>query len=753
MGWIEQHQAMNIKVIIGFLLFVFIPGSFFAQDFLTSGVGLTFSGGGAKGLAHIGILQAIDSAGLPVRYVTGTSMGSVIGALYAIGYTGNQIEQIARSTDWKSMLSNQIDLRSVALEEKEEYSRYALEIPFEKGRFQVPTGALESQELWLKLSEHFFPAYKYKNFDDLYRPFRAVATDVETGEAVIIGDGELISAVRASIAIPGVFTAVEKDGRILVDGGAVRNLPVSEVKKLGADYLIASNVAMNLRGREKLNNPFQILSQLASIHESEDRQKQVALAHLYVHQQLDDFHTGSFDKASVIIDSGLVAGHRWFPVFKSLADSLKREGYLQDLPPRPMMPEAVFIISSAAEGLDKSHEKAFLKGLMIENGRWYTPMQLSELIRSTYGSLAYSKIHYRLIPKGGNLAAIVFEVQKTPSTKIKLGAHFHSFSGLGLIANLSTRDLLPNSSSYIKMNIGENPRIRISHMQYPGITRRIASITELQAERFLAQRFYRFEENGNYRLGNFQLDTRLQLMGSRKFTSGLGGRIERISLNPMVNSTLEANAKGRLFTPFAFFKANTLDQSIYPEKGLLLGVELRRVFALSHEINYFLNGSPYLNDTDMLQHDDAFNQGVFQADWYQKLNGRLTFSLSGQGGISLSKKDNILNVFHIGGMQPMLRNQIVFPGLADYTTYSNSVAVVRLGFRQQLSSNLFILMKSSGLVRDFMYKAQTTSSINWMSGHALSLAYRSILGPIEFSVMWSEKVKTASAYVNIGFTF
>ena len=138
-------------------------------------IGLTLSGGGAKGLAHIGILKAIDSAGLKVDYVTGTSMGSIIGVLYAAGYSADSIEKIAGSIDWDLLLSNQLSLRSVIMEEKDEYSKYDLELPWVNNWFRLSTGVLEGQELWLKLSELLYPLYKIKDFRKFPIPFECVS--------------------------------------------------------------------------------------------------------------------------------------------------------------------------------------------------------------------------------------------------------------------------------------------------------------------------------------------------------------------------------------------------------------------------------------------------------------------------------------------------------------------------------------------------------------------------------------------------
>jgi NTE family protein len=231
----------------------------YGQDAIRPRIGVTLSGGGAKGLAHIGILKAIDSAGLNVDYITGTSMGGVIAGLYAIGYSADTIEKIARSIDWDLLLSNQSTLRSLFMEEKEEYGKYVVELPWVNNRFVLPSGVLEGQEVWNKLSELFFPVYNLKDFSQFSIPFRCIGTDVGSGEGVILKDGEIISALRSSMAIPSLFTAVEYNGRKLVDGGIVRNFPVRDVKEMGADFVIGSNVASGLLPSHKVRNVIQII--------------------------------------------------------------------------------------------------------------------------------------------------------------------------------------------------------------------------------------------------------------------------------------------------------------------------------------------------------------------------------------------------------------------------------------------------------------------------------------------------------------
>src|SRR5687767_6711778 len=168
-------------------------------------IGVTLSGGGAKGLAHIGILKAIDSAGLKVDYISGTSMGSIIGSLYAIGYSAADIEKAARKIDWDILLSNQSSLRSLLIEEKSEYGKYAVELPWQDHFFRLPTGVLEAEELWLKFAEMYFPVYNIKDFSQFSIPFRCIAADISNGDAVALDSGEIITAIWASMAIPSLF--------------------------------------------------------------------------------------------------------------------------------------------------------------------------------------------------------------------------------------------------------------------------------------------------------------------------------------------------------------------------------------------------------------------------------------------------------------------------------------------------------------------------------------------------------------------
>jgi len=204
-------------------------------------IGLVLSGGGAKGLAHIGVIRAMEKAGLTPDYITGTSMGSIVGALYAIGYTADDIEDIVRDVDWDAILSNEIPLNQITYEEKSYYGRYIAELPVKGIKVGLPRGLIEGQKLSERLSRITRPAHDIENFHNLPIPFACVATDIATGEPVVLNHGSLPEALRASMAIPTFFTPVEIDSNLYVDGGVVRNFPVQEAKSMGADIVIGTD--------------------------------------------------------------------------------------------------------------------------------------------------------------------------------------------------------------------------------------------------------------------------------------------------------------------------------------------------------------------------------------------------------------------------------------------------------------------------------------------------------------------------------
>ena len=742
------------------ILLLLAAGRLTAQDSVRPGsrgarpkIGLVLSGGGAKGLAHIGILKAIDSAGLKIDYITGTSMGSIIGGLYAVGYSADSIEKIARSIDWDLLLSNQSSMRSMIMDEKDEYGRYIIELPWVNHWFRLSTGVIEGEELWMKFSELFRPVYNIKDFSKFSIPFRCVATDISTGEAVVLDSGDIVSAVRSSMAIPSIFTAVEYAGHKLVDGGVVRNFPASDVRKMGADIVIGDNVAGPLRSPEEVTNPLQVLMQVAFFREAADTRTQIPLCTIYVYQPLDKYNMGTFGEASQIIDSGVAEGRRLYPRLKRLADSLDALYGPQPIAENRLPTvNSIKVSSYEVKGLKHTSEGFFIQSMNLENGHSYTAGNLSKMVRRAFGTRYYNRITYSLTQLPDSSSHITFDVQETPLTFAKLGLNYNQFSGISAILNLTSRNFFtPTSRSLATINIGENFRVRAEHLQYFSRRANFSFTFGPQFDQFRITTYNdKFHEAGLYDQSYLRIDGHFGYSTNRDLTIGAGSRWEYIDNNPSLTSSLEFQGNNNFLTSYFFIRSNTLDRPFYPRRGFRFDIEADHVFEQNPHVQYFAS--------TVTRNDTSFSSAPYQRflagyDQYIPVTERYTVQVHLQGGLNLHYHNNIMNEFSIGGLTDQFHNQVVFAGLREGTFYSASVAEGMLALRYQLFNNVMLTGRANILFDNFLDQSNFFTTPDFLSGYALTFTYRFALGPLELSAMYSDQSRRVIGYVNIGIPF
>jgi NTE family protein len=230
-------------------------------------IGLVLSGGGARGAAHVGVLKFLEANDVPVHAIAGTSMGAIVGSMYATGWTPDEIEAQLGAIDWSTMLTDRLPREHLSFRRREEDREFLtqFELGIAGARPRLPSGLIAGHNVEARLARLLVPALAVRDFDRLAVPFRAVATDLETGGPVILRDGDLVMAVRASLSMPAVFAPVELDGRLLVDGGVGRNLPVDVARELGVDRLIVVDAGTPLSDREALRSLLDVSKQLTSV--------------------------------------------------------------------------------------------------------------------------------------------------------------------------------------------------------------------------------------------------------------------------------------------------------------------------------------------------------------------------------------------------------------------------------------------------------------------------------------------------------
>ena len=269
---------------------------------------LVLSGGGARGLAHVGVLKVLERERVPIHCVVGTSMGAVIGSLYASGLDASEIETAMAAIDWSTVLQDEPARTDLPLRMRQQDRSFLVgaAIGYRDGKFGLPRALVRGQRFGIVLRGLLLPAAGIENFDDLPIPFRAVATDLESGIMQVLADGDLAGAARASMAVPGILPPAERNGRLLIDGGAVSNLPVSVARDLGADRIIAVDISMPLRSREQLTSPLAVTDQMVTTMMRRQTEAEIAaLAHTDLLLQPDLGPIGSLD--FVAAQTGAVA--------------------------------------------------------------------------------------------------------------------------------------------------------------------------------------------------------------------------------------------------------------------------------------------------------------------------------------------------------------------------------------------------------------------------------------------------------------
>ncbi|HQW83280.1 MAG TPA: patatin-like phospholipase family protein [Ferruginibacter sp.] len=714
-------------------------------------IGLTLSGGGAKGFAHIGILKAIDSAGLKIDYITGTSMGAIVGALYATGYSGNDIENLRKNIDFDLLFSNNVPLQTLSMEEKEQYSRFAIELPVIKNKIKLQTGLISGQELNLKFSELFFPVYNIRNFDSLPIPFKCMATDLETGDLVVLDTGNINTALRATMAIPSVFSAVARDGKRLVDGGLVRNFPVKNVKEMGADIVIGSNVTNGLSKIDKIKNPVDVLLQMAFYREAGDFKEELPLTNIYIHMPMEEYNTASFGSAKEIMEIGLKTGRAYYPIFKKLADSLKALTNKTPVVKKQINTTSVFITDYEVKGLKKTTVPFFIHLMDFYDHRTYTATLINKKIRRAYGSRYYASISYSLLPVAKDTAKIIFNVEENPNTYIKAGLYYTRFRGINVNVNLTSRDfLLPNSRSMVSISLGESLQLEAEHFQYLGRIKNVAFLTGFRLDNQSIDAYNNFKLNGAYKQNYYKTFLNFQNSGNNKLAAGVGTAFEYIRYTPSINSISEVKGGFSNFKSYLYLKYNNLNQIFYPTKGIKIHTELAQIYNQKPNLTQYANGLPVTPSTLSFNN---FTQLKFDGSLYSAINKKFTFFSELQAGLNFTDKPNVLNNFYIGGINGCYRNQVRFAGLQEATVNSSSVLALQLGLRYNLVNNVFIIGRINGLVKDFAAPQISTSGATALTGYALTFAYKTPIGPLELSAMYCDQSKKIQSYVLFGIPF
>lgn len=720
-------------------------------------IGVTLSGGGAKGLIHVGILQAIDSAGLKVDYITGTSMGSVVGGMYAAGYSGDSIEAIARKLDWELLFSTQPQLDLISIEEKDEFNKYALEVPFQEGKFKIGKGIIAGQELWLKFAEVFLPVYNITDFNKLPIPFACIGTDLSTGDAVVMDHGNIISAIRASMAIPSVFTPVKYDGKTLVDGGVVNNFPVLDAKKMGADYVIGVNLNEGLEKAEDLETMFDVLLQLAFFKDAITFDEHKKACNIYIQPDLEGYSTGDFAYSDSIIDIGKKWGRMYYPIFKHLADSLN--AIYPDTVPfvKNKLPEfsGIKIENYSVDGLKRTSEEFFFGLSGLKSSKKYEAEKVAESIRNIYGSRYYKIVQYDFVNRDSGKTDMQFKVEENPLTAVKFALNYNNYTKLSLIGNITTRDLLfKESRALVTASLSENPRFIGEYFKYLGKHRRFGANFSLYRETVDYPVFEDFDLFETLRHSLTVYDFRIQYAINRLMYIGVAQQYNNSTLRTKESPDLDVNGKNKFWHTYLTYRMNNVDKRYFSTHGWRISMDAGFVYDQKGKITLSNDTAEINADTMAAAFDNSFRIHG-RVENFTSLSPKLTFIKQVSFSFLSSRDTYLPNSFQVGGIADNIANQVLFAGLDESQVKTGSIGALQLGLQWKATKSVYLTGRANVGLYDFHKDGleDVTVDDNFLSGYSLTAGLMTPIGPIEISAMYSDQDGQVRTNLNIGYRF
>jgi NTE family protein len=543
-------------------------------------IGLALSGGGARGGAHIGVLKALRDLGIPIDYVAGTSMGAVIGSLYASGLTEDEIEAAAGEIAWATILVEQQDRDDRSFHRKQDDELYLVKqrAGFNDGNVELPLGLIQGQSIDLLLGRLMLPVSHVEDFDDLAIPFRAVAADIVTGEAVVLERGSLAGAVRASMSLPAVFAPVEVDGRLLVDGGIAQNLPVDTVRAMGADIVIAIDISTPLSPREELTSVLSIAGQLTGFLTTRGTAAQVAKLtadDILITPVLGDITTTGFERITETYPIG-------YDATMQKADELRRialtpEAYQahRDGRPDPRVetpPQIDFVHLENQSRVANSVIETRLGE--IPTGMPLDVDATEAAIAQVYGLQLFSNVRYAVVEENGQ-SGLEIQVQEREwgPNYLQVGLDYSSAGDddtqFGLfLSYLKTAMNSRGAEWRSTLGLGDEPSIATQWHQPYGGNAMYFSAADLTLESPLVNVY-----SGELKIAQIQTpQSTLGIAAGREFGNwgefrlGLergAGNTELVTGDPLFTIPGEFD-RGEVFTRFSI---DTLDSLYFPSRG------------------------------------------------------------------------------------------------------------------------------------------------------------------------------------------
>ena len=727
-----------MRRLLSCLLLCLCPLMLFAAEAAKPKVGLVLSGGAARGLAHVGVLKALEEQGIHIDAIAGTSMGAVIGGLYASGYKIDELEKLALSIDWQEALSDAPEREDIPFRRKQDDRDFLVkqQLSFrDDGSLGLPLGVIQGQNLALLLESLLAHSSDVRDFDKLPIPFRAVATDIVNGEKVVFRKGHLPQVIRASMSIPAVFAPVEINGQLLVDGGMVDNIPVDVAREMGVDIVIVVDIGTPLRGRKQLNTVFDILNQSITLMTRSNSEVQLASLKpddILIQPALASYGTTDFGRALDIIN----AGYRATQVMEKRLAGLRQSTDVQLAEARTAEERTPVITAIKIENDSKIGDSVIRYYIRQPVGE---PLDLGRLQRdmgTLYGLDYFDQVQYRVVHKGQERTLVISARGKRSGTDyLRLGLNLsddmRGDSAFNIGASYRINGINQLGAEWLtRVQLGDKQELYSEFYQpldagsryfvAPYINARSQNVEAILDNDPIAE--YRLERYG------FGLNFGRQIGNSGEIRVGVGEAWGEANVR-IGDQDLPSTSFNEGFYDIKY-SFDSLDNVYFPHSGEDIALSVRQF-------------EPGLGS------DERYRQWEFKLDKALS-SGPDTWILGGRYGRTLDTANVVTSSFLLGGARQL-------SGFREDAISGQNISLMRAVYYRRLTPRSYLpfdfpLYAGASLERGRAWNNDNEFDSGYINAASIFIGFDTPLGPLNFSYGFNDDDQKA-LYLNLGQTF
>lgn len=740
------------KIFLVFLMLLF-TFQVMAQEEEAPKIGLVLSGGGAKGLAHIGALKVIEEAGIKIDYIGGTSMGAIVGALYASGYTANQLDSLFHEINFDLLIQDDVPRSAKTFYEKEVAEKYILTLPFDQFEIRFPSGLSNGQNIYNLISRLTMHLGHERNFSKLPIPFFCIASDIETGEEVVLDSGSLPKAVSASGAIPSVFSPVKVNGRILTDGGVTNNYPVEELSRRGAEIIIGVDVQDTLMDREELKSAFDIITQISNFRTIRDMDEKIKKTDIYIRPDISNFNILSFEEGEAIIEAGEEAARKQFPRLENLA-SRQGRGEFEREKVDPV--DTLDINSISIEG-NNNYPRSYIMGkLRLKLDLDYTVEELYHGINNLTATGNFNRISYSLIPNEEAYTLALQLEESQNKTFLRLAFHYDDLYKSAALVNLTRKSLFfTNDVASLDVILGDNFRYNFQYYldkgfywsfgvrsRYNSFHKGVSVDFTDEGSLFQDISINRIEIDYQDYTNQAYIETLFQQI----FSFGMGLEHKYLKITSETIAGVEDNQfngsifeKSHYYSTFGYLKLDSYDDKYFPTSGVYFNGDL----------HFYVFSSDYHGDFS------KFSIARGTVGYVITPLPKFTTRFSSATGFRIGNDNNNSLDFFLGGFgNDLVNNLVPFYGY-DFMSLSGDSYIKGM---LELDYEIFPKHHLVGSANFANVGNNIHSTGEWFtlpdySGYALGYGLETIMGPLQVKYSYSPELHSSRWFFSIGFWF